>query len=347
MVSLISTLSWTCIERKLCLLSVGMNYLHKYVSCFALIYLLSLSGFSQEKEQLLPEIQRIQDAYEDSLRIASAPIVKLGKQYKEALNRELEKAQDAGDFEEVIAIKKAADKFNKGKLLDGTSDSPEIEKLEKIVSKQLKIRLKAAEKPALDAAKNRISQLKKSLKELTQNGNFESAEKVHNYIKSLPSKYDSIWITKEINRLINVPVVQVESSHSFSSNEKDNLKLIPQKTDIPEILSVSIEPKKISINEVFEISITAVSMHELDRVVYGFQFNGSDGSNFVNVGSSEIVSLGESKWAISCKIRFINPLQVGTHELVILTVENKKLQKVSNNWFSSRSNKPIKITVRD
>ena len=91
-----------------------MNYLHKYVSYFAFIFLLSLSGFSQEKERekLLPEIQRIQDAYEDSLRIASTPIVKLGKQYKEALNRELEKAQDAGDFEEVIAIKKAADKFN-------------------------------------------------------------------------------------------------------------------------------------------------------------------------------------------------------------------------------------------
>ena len=68
---------------------------------------------------------------------------------------------------------------------------------------------------------------------------------------------------------------------------------------------------------------------------------------FLNFGSSEIVSLRESKWAISCKIRFVNPLQVGTHELVILTVENKKLQKVSNNWFSSRSNKPIKITVRD
>ena len=326
-----------------------MNFLDNYISFFVVIVFLFSNEFIQaeDAEGLLPEIRIIQSAYEDSLRVTSIPIVKLGKQYMDALNRELEKAQKAGDFDEVIAIKKAAERFNKGKSLHGSSDSPEIEKLEKIVSEQLKLRLKVAEKPVISAAQRRVSQLKKTLKELTQSGNFESAQKVHNYLKSLPEKYDSMWVTKEINRLVNVPAISREESLLSASPDNDKLKSDADKTDIPEILSVSVEPKRISINETFEIMITAESLHEIDQILYGFQFNGDEASDFVNVGSSEIESLGNNKWEMSCKLRFVNPFQKGTHELVILTIENKKIQKVSNNWFDSRSNKPIKITVKN
>ena len=326
-----------------------MKFLHINISFFAIVFFSSLNGFSQEeeKENLLPEIQRIQDDYEVSLKIVSTPIVELCEKYIEALNRELKKAQTAGDFNEVVAIKKAVDKFNKGQLLDGHSDSPEVGKLEKIASKQFRLRLEATENPARKAAEKRVIQLNKTLKELTQSGNFESAEKVHNYIKSLPVNYDLMWVKKEINRMFKIPIVQEEKSLLSPSSESDNLKLQISKNDIPEILSVDIEPKKININETFEITMTAKSLHEIDQILYGFQFDGKQGSEFVNVGSSTIKPLEKNKWAISCKIRFVNPFQIGVHELVILTVENKELQKVSNNWFAPRANKPIKITVRD
>ena len=127
-----------------------MNILLKHLSFLAILFSLTLSGYSQEEEtkKLLPEIQRVQDTYEESLKIASTPIVTLGKKYIEALNRELEKAQKAGDFKAVVAIKKAVEKFNEGESLDGSSDSPDVAKLERIASQQFKLRIKSAEKPA-------------------------------------------------------------------------------------------------------------------------------------------------------------------------------------------------------
>ena len=131
------------------------------------------------------------------------------------MNRQLDKAQKAGNFEEVVALKQAVEEFKKGEQLDGSSKSLAVAKLERIASQQIKIRLRNAEKPAFKAAQMRVSQLKQTLKDLTKSGNFESAEKVDQFIKSLPTRYDSSWAQSEIKRVasndgVKIPITVAE-----------------------------------------------------------------------------------------------------------------------------------------
>ena len=119
-----------------------MNFLIKHIGLLAILFSLTLSGYSQEEatekatEELFPEIQRVQNTYEESIKVAAKPLVTLGTKYIEALNRQLEKAQKSGNFKEVVALKKAIEEFNKGESLDGLSDSPTVARLERIASQQ-------------------------------------------------------------------------------------------------------------------------------------------------------------------------------------------------------------------
>ena len=337
-----------------------MNFLLKYIGLLAILFSLTLSGYSQEEEteEILPEIQRIQDTYEESIKVAATPLVTLGTKYIEAMNRQLDKAQKAGNFEEVVALKQAVEEFKKGEQLDGSSKSLAVAKLERIASQQIKIRLRNAEKPAFKAAQMRVSQLKQTLKDLTKSGNFESAEKVDQFIKSLPTRYDSSWAQSEIKRVasndgVKIPITVAERP-SLLFGEKEKPKRPPPKlTDPPEIESVKfmsngVEIAEVEINEFFEIEIIARSLPEVSHASIQMTWEAGDNTlisstfGFASLAESQKVEpLDNNRWRLICsRAKFSNPLQIGDHYISYLIVTNKL---PSSNKFYRNQKKKIEV----
>ena len=302
----------------------------KRINFLAIFSFVSLSGYSQEEEtlKLLPEIQRIQDTYEESLKVASIPIVTLGNKYIEALNHELEKAQRAGDFKGVKAIRKSVEEFNKGEPLDGSSDLPAVAKLERIASQQIKIRLKTAEAPALKAAQIRVAQLKQALKDLTKSGNFESAEKVDQFIKSLPTRYDSSWAQSEIKRVasndgVKVPVTVAEGpSILFGEKEKPKKPALTAE-DPPEISSVEISPKQIKSGESLTIVALVRSFSPPNSLQVNDAWKDDSGStDWFVTGNYE--KLKNQEWQFKGTYK-PNEFRIGEHTITRVTVRNEAL----------------------
>ena len=229
------------------------------------------------------------------------------------------------------------------------SDSPSVARLERIASQQFKLRIKSAEKPVLKAAKIRVSQLKQALKDLTKSGNFESAEKIDQFIKSLPTRYDSSWAQSEIKRVASVDGVKVpitvEERPSPLFVRKEKPKTIPPKlTDPPEIISVDYQPKRVQVDELTEGIILVRCLNKPTSLRASWQFANSVGSDIQSIGGFEAMNLGDFMWLTKVKTRFTNSKQTGLHQITQLRVTNDEAQTISSDWVHD-DNERLEFTV--